>query len=258
MANKKRLRWAAIFGTVLILLLFSCWIGTDYLVYEPGQHPNLSALSCCQATGSFTIQADSILASLAAGKDNVFMPFLANTDTTDPTYPLQQNAITWRQADCLEVANAVFDYVWKEPAAGWRVYGLSFDRACQDNPSGFADGTIAYFKSVRSGYTFRIIKMDPQSNEVDWGGDSFIYDRPILGWASIDVARQKFTADDALKLAEANGGKAAREAAGNRCRIMLVLFGDNRFGWDVYYDMYDAPLSSFSISVNPYGGGVHK
>lgn len=66
----------------------------------------------------------------------------------------------------------------------------------------------------------------------------------------------KFTADDALRMAEANGGEAERLADHNRCELYLVLYGGGQ--WDVYYELLSTGLNSLHISVDPYIGSIHK
>jgi hypothetical protein len=137
---------------------------------------------------------------------------------------------------------------------------MIFHSSCQDNPAGFYDATITYFKSVWVGQTLehaaRQIEVHPLWNEVDWGGETN-FPHPILGWGSINLNHIKISADDALKMAEANGGKVDRLAVQNNCRIHLVLSGDGN-NWNVYYEGNKSSLDDFVIHINAYTGSIYK
>ena len=102
------------------------------------------------------------------GKEH--LPALAG-DTRNTGYP---NQMLWRQTDYLQIANEVFEYQWREPASGWKLYRMLFDGNCQNNPGGFSHSIITYFKPVlvnsTQEYTVRQIEIYPQYNQIDWAG----------------------------------------------------------------------------------------
>jgi hypothetical protein len=92
------------------------------------------------------------------------------------------------------------------------------------------------------------------AKEVDWGKGNTRFPRPLFGWKSIDIKRLKVTAEGALQVAEMNGGKDARLAVGNKCRISLLLPSNISNGdWDVFYNT-DGTRTIFQVIINPYSG----
>lgn len=121
-------------------------------------------------------------------------------------------------------------------------------RDCADTPVGFDLFLVTYFKAVGNRYATRQIEVWPLSKEAIWAGNAN-FPRPFLfGWKEIDLGKLKVTMDDALRMAEANGGKAARQAANNNCSITITLVPNVDDGnWHVYYDS-----TTFQFSVSPY------
>lgn len=209
-----------------------------------------STIGTFNDTGDFIINPTTILDSLDRGETNVFSPTLA-TPSDDTILP--SGSIQWTQSDYLKVANALSQFVWKEPLDGWLIYYLRFENTCQDNLSGFDSFTAIYYKTIGRGlgkmYTARYIEIYPLASIVYWAGDT---EFPISsGWAAIDLSKFKITADDALRIAEENGGIETRARAHNYCSISVNLPAHkNDQRWDVAY--YYSP--SFEIIIDPYSG----
>jgi hypothetical protein len=258
--NNKSPRRLILFGCAFIIILCLTTVAIivvfDPFIDQVRRYPDIFTTdSDFHATGSYTIKADTILGSLANGQKNIFLPLLAT-----PEALVNQNQILWHQSDYIQIANAVFEYQWKEPASGWKLYRMLFDTDCQNDPSGFSHATIAYFKSIwvdhTLEYTVRQIEIYPQYNEIDWGGDSFNYPHPILGWPEIDLQRLRIQADDALRIAEEDGGKAARLHNQNKCSVNLVLYGDSTWGWDIFYNGNGGFI--YQMYVDPYTKNVRR
>lgn len=227
----------------------------DPFIEQVRRYPDVfTANTDFQKTGSYTIDSETILKSLANGQRDIFVPFAAA-----PEAPVSQNKLMWRQVDYLQVANAVFELQWREPASTWNLFRMLLDSEC-DIPIGFSHVIITYFKAFWVQQTLiykaRQVEIWPQYSRVDWGGDLYSYPHPIFGWQKIDLQKLKFTADDALRMAEANGGEAERLAEHKRCELYLVLYGGEQ--WNVYYELLATGLNSLHISVDPYTGSVHK
>ncbi|MCE9646907.1 MAG: hypothetical protein K8S20_12980 [Chloroflexi bacterium] len=79
-----------------------------------------------------------------------------------------------------------------------------------------------------------------------------LFPRPILGWNQIDLRKLTVKYEDALKLAEDNGGKDVRLHFNNQCQISLIL----RDNWDVTYWSKDRPV--FEIQIDSHDGDVKK
>ncbi len=212
------------------------------------QYP--STIGTFQKTGDYTINPEMILASLDRGETNIFMPMLVtpNANTLHPP-----GSVRWTQSDYLKVANALSQYIWKETLEGWSTYYIAFDRACQNDLSGFDSVDLIYYKTIRVNwqkvYTARYIQIYPLANYVAWGGETNF---PISeGWNAIDLTKYNITADEALQIAEENGGKEARSKDGNDCSISISIPDQNNdVRWDIgyYYGV------GFEVIVDPYSG----
>jgi hypothetical protein len=69
-------------------------------------------------------------------------------------------------------------------------------------------------------------------------------------WRKIEFIKFKTTAEQAVRVAEESGGKAARLNYDKKFNIDIDGSEDN---WLVYY-----PESQFSISINPFTGEVRS
>ena len=209
-----------------------------------------STIGTFNDTGNFTINPTTILDTLNRGEINVFTPSLA-TPSADTILP--SGSIHWTQSDYLKIANALSQFVWKETLEDWKVYSILFERECHENPSGFDSLDIIYYKTIKvnsqKAYTAHYIQIYPLASNVTWGGETNF---PISnGWNGIDLKKLKISADDALRIAEENGGKEARSRVQNDCLILTkVPSHNNDDSWDVYY----YPGVYFELLINPYSG----
>jgi len=253
--NKNTMKNRTLLTVVLlaILLIVASAIYIVYISSDPfndlvTRYPN----GAFNDTGSYKIDTETILATLAQGETDVFTLELAT-----PQAPLEK-VIMWHQSDYLEIASALHQFVWSEKLDNWNLYSMSFDASCQDGSNGFLNGDFTYFKTVFHGgkltYTAHEILISPQYENVSWGG-GMDFPRPVLGWKSIVLNRLKVTSENALKIAEENGGSTARLAAENKCTISLILSGYT--GWNVVYEGSDG-LFIFEIKIDPYTGRVSK
>ncbi len=207
-------------------------------------------------TGVFTIDPGTILASLDAGNVDVFLPESISLDDLDWTGPvLYKQPIPWRQSDYLKTASALNQFVWKDTLDDWSLFDMSFHTTCQEDPYGLTGGDFRYFKTIfdkgKIKYTWRTMFMIPEYLNVVWGGGA-VYPHPPLGWKKIDLSRLKVTAEDAIRIAEENGGREARLKVQNECNIVLLLMPQRFEGWKVNIG------SDFEIQIDPYTGKIIK
>jgi hypothetical protein len=230
----------------LIVLTITACRSSDSQLY---QYPNYGTF---EQTGDYLINPETILQSLDKNGSNIFMPVLA---TPGPDAQLlSPGSVPWTQLEYLKIVNALSQLVWKETMEDWDVYYLSFRRECQDNPIGFDSFDITYYKIIEVNsemvYTARQIEIYPLASQVSWGGGS-IFPRPLLGgWNSIDLIKSKITADEALKIAEENGGKEARSRVRNDCNILVRAPHNSEDSWHVSYYF----STTFEVTINPYTG----
>lgn len=254
---------------IIILVTLACMYLCVFISYKLylmresyfGDYP--SGTSSYSSVGVYEIDPETILLSLDQGDTNVFVPFIGEPGN----YPYPPvGHFNWKQSDYLKVASALYQLKVKENVNDWNIYSMIFNRGCSDNLNGFDIGEISYFKtdsSETSKYILYDILISPINKGVAWetGG---VYSRPLLGWTKVDLDRLKVTAEDALQMAEENGGKDARLKVENECKIHLVVNANpvDVNGWGVRYSYYptSVPVDDnvkpilFEIHIDPYSG----
>ena len=243
---------------VIILILVLCLVAEGInIVFDPfieqvEWYPT-AGLYSYNVMGGYAIDPDTILQALQQGKTDVLMPELAT-----PIAPVYSGTILWHQSDFLKIANALFEFRWKESPQNWSFLFMLLRTNCGEIKGGFYYADIAYFKTLWYKttilYTAREIEITPLYRDVGWGGGGPNYPHPIFGWSTVDLKKLKVTADDALNIAEANGGNAAQLRVQNECRIYLNLSGD--YGWNIFYEN-NAGEIMFQIYIDPYTGSFH-
>jgi hypothetical protein len=253
--NRKISRTMVIAATGVVLLITLAIIAVfNPLEDQIRRYPN-GDLSDFNDTSYYKINPETIMRSLDRGETGVFLPELAT-----PQAPKVEAPFTWHQSDYLRIATALYQFVWKETANGWNVYFIQFETSCQDYSMGFGLADFYYFKTIfmngQIEYAAREIRITPESGEVSVGEDAN-FPHPLVGWRSINLGTLKLSADDALQVAEQNGGKEFRSNARNDCRIHVNLNPNvDRADWLVFYSVSDGSI--FEVYIDPYSGGVVK
>ncbi len=223
-----------------------------YWMSDTKRQPNPNFLSDYpeNRAGYYQFDPQTILASLDRGKD-VFIPSsIKNPNDVDSEYP----NIVWAQSDFLRVANTLSQQVWHEPLDldGWGTYLISFEGGCNNHFSGFDSVfTITYYKTIKTGwdtvYTARHIDLMPVTGVAAWAGDGDFSTPSIFGWQKIELTKFKTTAEQAVRIADENGGKAAR-LNNDKCQVSAsIIDGD----WFVDYSR-----DTFNVFINPFTGEI--
>ena len=137
---------------------------------------------------------------------------------------------------------------------------MDFITACHDNPSGLSIGDFYYFKTtIRSNgrlrYAARELIISPQYGHVIWGdGTYFPYPLPS-GWKSVYLEELNITAENALRIADKNGGELVRLSVQNNCNIQVRISGYDPY-WRVRITRYDNASEIFEIRIDPYSGNI--
>ncbi len=244
---------------IILIVALLVIVGIIY-VYDPiagtsGWPSGLS--SYFSDTGLYRINSGTILTSLEKGGADVFLPDPRSLDDRLNGPILYNEPIEWSQSDNLKIVRALNNFVWNDNLDDWNLFTMTFNVACRDNFNGLSGGIFKYFKTTfekgRIAYTWREIEINPEYAYVAWGGDAE-FAHPLLGWKSIDLSRLKVTAEEAIKIAENNGGREARLKVQNQCDIYLLLMPERYKGWWVNYGY----SSGFEIQIDPYTGEVIK
>lgn len=224
--NQKHRRWLA--ATALLGIIWgislACYSSDTYESSGDGQWRY------------YAINPETLPNALDQNDPNAFTP-LVTTPTPQPT-PLALS-VQWGQVEYFRIAQTIHEQAWAIPLDDHNLYSISFDLDCSSaNGGGFS---LAEFRSndviqAKNG-DIRLehwIMITPGQNIVSTMAD---YHRPNVNHKTpFDLRQFKITADEALQMAESNGGSAARLQAGNDCRISISS-GDAQ-DWFILYTHY--------------------
>jgi hypothetical protein len=240
-ANKNAV-WVLLFA---LIVAYAC----AFLDTHGQNYPSLGAN---KTSGDYLINPDTILEMIDQGTVDVFLPMLATPGPNDELLP--SGSYAWTQFDFLKIATALNQFIWNDDMEDWNVYYVTFGKDCHNETGGFDAFDIIYFKSLTEDserlYTTRQISIYPLARQVTWGSDSN-YLQPFLGdWFTQDLSNFNVTADEALEIAEDNGGKDARLRVKDACNILVDSPHNNDQAWSVSYYV----RASFQVIIDPYNG----
>lgn len=191
----------------------------------------------------YSINPNTIISAIDQRLPNTFSPMAESPDSFWSAY---DSSIQWHQSDFVKTATALNHIAGKDRITDWGFHTVFFTVPCKDYRDGFSHGYFALFRPTwikgQLYYEAREMVISPSSSIVRWG-DGRIYPRPIFGWNKIKLDKFNITADEALRIAEANGGKEIRLNEGNNCQIS-VIGNDNE--WTVLYSM----LATYRIDAS--------
>ena len=249
-SNLHRNELLAAIGFLLFLAMVYIYV-FDPFVRESRYLP--TGISDFRDSSSYEMNPATILDDLEHGKTDVF----ESSSVSQLPQPWKE-PVLWQQSDFVQVARAFNQFIWGEPLSGWRLYSMNFVAPCQEDPMGFTAGNFYYFKtSFRNNgkirYTTQDISLLPRYAKVNWAGGSN-FPHPLFGWESIKLSEVQITAEDALTIAEQNGGKEARQLVENRCKVYVGLSSDH--AWQVFIFSDDTDSLIFSMEVDPKSGAI--
>jgi hypothetical protein len=206
-------------------------------------------------SGYYEIDPDTILDSLEHGETDVFTPFFGDPDRDEPYY----TSIAWTQADYLKIADALSQEIWGEALdlESWNVKYLFLSQGCEDDLRGFNTFTIVYYKprgivNLERRYTTRLIDMYPWQGLIRWGGNGDFSAPQLRGSRRIDMNKVKITAEDAIEIAEKNGGQNIRLRNDNNCLVNVSINHIHQQNDDNRLVDYDR--TPFYMKVNSFDG----
>jgi len=227
-----------------------------YIKWNDRHVPQTPQDEVMNVTTIYLIDPDTILQSLNNGNGDVFTPATPDTETPwSSAFP--SNSFLWKQEDYLYIANAVHEHEWKESLAKWQLYSMKFTiNRCHSIEEGIDFADLTYYQRQGNRYVVHGMWINPLLKEVTTGGNQYPYRKE---WTPIDINKLAVkTPDQVLKLAEASGGRSAREKLGeNGCKIFINLISNSSkfFGlsWEVIYWGNDSNII-FQDSIYAYSG----
>ncbi|MDQ3007345.1 MAG: hypothetical protein M3R47_18415 [Chloroflexota bacterium] len=242
---------------LIAIAIFLTLLGIAYIyVYDPFLQEARSfpvGIGDFRDRNSYQIDPTTVLTALDSGTTDVFTP----VDSSQPG-GVPDESVLWLQEDFIKVARALNQTVWSEPLSGWKLYSMHFSTACQDDPRGFAEGDFYYFRTTfrdngKIRFTTQDFFISLPDGQATWAGGAN-FSRPLFGWKNIRLGRTQITAEDALTIAEENGGRESRLLVDNNCNTHVMLAGDNV--WQVYMYHDDTRALIFRMEIDPSTGQI--
>jgi hypothetical protein len=237
-------------------LYYYIFVGEKYHI----PNPNIPSDYPENRIGYYQFDPKTILAALDQGKTNVFTA-LSEDDLNDADD--EYIDIAWTQSDFLRVANALSQKVWNEPLdlERWDIYFILASGNCSENFSGFNHFYFTYYKTIETGwdniYIARHISLRPSVGTARWAGNGEFSTPVIFSWKNTELTKFKITAEQAVQIADENGGKAdwLKSENKNRCSVSVSLDKNVRntgSDWLVNYSS-----TQFFAFINPFTGKVY-
>jgi hypothetical protein len=203
--------------------------------------------------GRYIINPNSILKAQANGENDIFIPQSGTSPTVNSD---KGKSVQWTQSEYLQIAQALHRFVWGEPIENWKLSKLLFRLDCKDVNSGPQFAHFELFKIVNTNQETRYVRdlwIEPLNNSVSWQ-DAEYYPN-VQGNTRIDLNKLKISSDDALKIAEKNGGYEVRTAASDQCVIYITLSPESN--WNVRYSGNDLQ-ELFNLKIDITSGEIKK
>ncbi|MBV6467587.1 MAG: hypothetical protein PGMFKBFP_02955 [Anaerolineales bacterium] len=236
-AHRRLLVW--LLPIVILELLSSCTLVPTERVYTIRQE-------------WYRINPNTLLKSIKEKTSDAFV--LLDSPPDDLQSSWNSN---WKQEDFLTIANALHEFVWNESLESWNLYKIDFRLTCDKIGVGYYNAHFAYYKILTiDGQKTRIvheITIDPDSNSTIVLEKE--YSPVVMNWPAIEEKRIKISVDEAIRIAEYNGGFKARAEVNNSCYISIYLSPGavEQKKWTISYQKSRSE-KIFRIEINPYTG----
>lgn len=246
-AMKKRLISGLLILFVVIFLFIQIY-DHELKRREDFRWPNF--LSSYSSIGFYKINSETILTHLNGAEENIFTLLEEDPNRAEDSI---WTPISWRQEDFQNIANALGEGIWDDPMdlGEWDIYSIYFRGNCKGEQISFYSADITYFKTIevngKKVYSTRYIEIRPEYSWIRVGSGA-IYSRPILHrWKGVCLDDANVSAEEALIIADENGGKEAR-LIGSPCSIFV---SSSRFRSDIWEVSYlTNPILEINVNMN--------
>ena len=184
---------------------------------------------------SYTFNPDTVLELLDQGNKDIFT---LQTATPEAPRSPSSNSVSWHQADYFRIAQTLFQQSWHEPFEALNLYSMYFSLSCTDTQRGaFNEAHFLSYKVIENGKEDTRIDAHtyiyPSYHQVvTFKGE---YTPDTKKYEPIDLMRYRISAEEALQIADKNGGAEKRLKYENDCEISIIAPGGSNKGWNVTY-----------------------
>lgn len=250
MASKSNVKRVSFVIGLIIVILMIFYVGTILLrINAPYNH--FSVAANYNESKHYLIKPDTILEEVSLGKSDVFSPLVDNQmldDQSDKNY-------IWTQSDFFSVASVLDRYAWHNTQEKWLVSNILFRGNCTSPDLGFDTFSVWYFYLVDTReYKPRKVGIFLQINEVE-AGEHTASPIPLFGIEGFYINDLEVAADEALRIADENGGIRTRLQIENKCNIFAAI-NSIKEGWQIIYYSNESLAKIFEASVDAITGDV--
>ncbi len=205
----------------------------------------------------YSFDPNTILGSIQSGNTDVFMPI---TSTPESYQQSNSKMVNWDQSDYVAVAEAIFNYIWHDIDKGWKLQVISLDVDCVAATNGPQKAFFNFFKIIKNEKNYsrfvRYVYIYPQNGVI-----SVIEDKitpSISEQKFIEIDKMMITGDEAIRIAEQNGGLDIRSSEKDQCFIRSILSPNSKnTGWEVVYKNFQIKVL-LSLKINALTGDISK
>lgn len=198
--------------------------------------------------GVYAINSQTLLQDIRQGNKNIF-EFLPDGELMVRT-DLGLPPIRWTSKDYVLIADQFSEFVSGESVNEWNFHAISYSMDCEDFQYGFQGASLDVVKYVAPNARIeRSIWVYPFENHIAWEETAYEneYSYDSFEFSQIDVSPE-----EAVEIAEDQGGRAFRVFEDNNCRIGLRIIAGIRDGnWQA---TYDAGGNEFVVDINKETG----
>jgi hypothetical protein len=205
---------------------------------------------------TYRINSKTILEAINNG--NTYNLFVLQTETDGWEDDKDYSLVRWSQEEFLRVFNTFKQTILHtanfEQSVDLMNFEISDCKNMEYGPQSAYISTYTFLSGIFDWPPFRAASysysIDLPYNKLRWKGT--IFNQYVLEKYSIlDLKTIKIPAEEALRIAEINGGKEARLAIENQCSIEININANlNNGNWIVTYYSNDHTVRLFSIEIN--------
>lgn len=200
----------------------------------------------------YTFDSKRIFELYKKGDENLFSVIPEEElEKSQDEEPKENPPLEWKQQNFLETLQIFHQTIFGSPlrekfrAATFHVLD------CNQVSFGPQNARFFTYQVVPGEVTNYDYFIDLQNNYIDWNGETY---QPILSWpvSSLDITKNKISAEEALEIAEKYGGQDTRLVNQNQCEIDIDISVDHHnHNWVVSYNStVDQFITLLSVEID--------
>jgi hypothetical protein len=204
----------------------------------------------------YAINPATILSEINQNDKNVFTLMTATPETPSS---ISANSIYWKQDDYFQIAQTLQKFAWNEELDGRNLYSVNFRVDCYDVTGGTFTSADFYSSNIMPGDGDDEIRFDRWIGITPLESSVFtleiVYSPSLNIKPSFDPTQYQITAEEALEIAEKQGGAQTRLKVHDECQVSANAPGQHDAQWRVRYAKFPHLMDTlFEVFVNPHTG----